>query len=154
MQSSVVLILVLFLLLLSCGSPEPEVIRYGEDECAYCRMRIVENQFGSELVTNTGRNHKFDSIECLAAFQLRQELATTEIHSRWVTDYLKAGELLNLSDAILVHSTTVRSPMALGFLAFASRADAEANISTEDRIISFQELSRQVDEAWGVKEGQ
>lgn len=59
----------LFCLLILVGcNPEPEPIRFGEDNCAYCKMGIVDPKFGSELVTDKGRVYKFDAIECMVPF--------------------------------------------------------------------------------------
>lgn len=51
----------------SC-SPESEPINYGKDACEYCRMSIVDQKFGCELVTTKGKAFKFDAVECMVNY--------------------------------------------------------------------------------------
>ena len=40
----------------SC-STEPEPLHYGTDVCHFCKMTLVDNKFGAELVTKNGKAH-------------------------------------------------------------------------------------------------
>jgi len=109
----------LALLLAGC-EPGPVEIRYGEDECAACRMRITDPRFASQLVMRTGKAYTFDAIECLIGFTEREGLAEEAIHSRWVADFAHPGRLIDVRSARWLHTPRVRSPMGLGVLAFSS----------------------------------
>jgi copper chaperone NosL len=104
-------------LLVTGCEPRPDPILYGEDVCAHCRMVIVDERYGAELVTTKGRVFKFDSIECLAAFVLDME-DSSEVHSLWVTAFHAPGELMQIADAVLLHSETLNSPMGGNLTAF------------------------------------
>ena len=54
--------------LLTACSQKPDKIRYGSDECAYCKMMITDNRFATQIVTETGKSIKFDAIECMADY--------------------------------------------------------------------------------------
>ena len=50
----------------SACSKGHQPINYGEDECEFCKMMVMDKRYGAELVTDKGKIYFFDSIECLA----------------------------------------------------------------------------------------
>ena len=120
---------VLALALVTFGSvacePEPQPIAYGEDVGDFCHMTITDERYGSELVMETGRVYKFDSIECLAAFHL-SEVDTSRVHSIWVTDFRNPGSLIRAEEAFFLRSPTLRSPMGMNLTAFGPDMDPVA----------------------------
>jgi copper chaperone NosL len=105
----------LALLLLACSSG-PVPIAYDQDGCDYCRMQISDRRFGAELITRTGKVHKFDSIECLASFYTTLRDSTT-VRSLWVSDYTRPGTLIPAREALYIHHEGPGSPMGRGLLA-------------------------------------
>lgn len=137
----------LSLLLLAGCTPEPEPIRYGQDECTYCRMSITDPRYGSELVTSTGKTYMFDSIECLAAHV--QTNPDVEVHSLWVTDYTRPEHLIRVDQAAFLHSDSLRSPMALNVAAFGDRARRDAaHDSLDGTPMGWAEVKHLVQEQW------
>lgn len=114
-------LLALALVVTAGCTPEPTPIVYGDDVCTHCRMSIVDDRYGSELVTRTGRTHTFDSIECLADYVLEID-EPESVHSLWVTSFQHPGELVAVEDAHFLHSEMLRSPMGANLTAF--RKDA------------------------------
>jgi copper chaperone NosL len=112
-------------------APEPEPIAYGEDLCAHCRMVIVDERYGAELVTTKGRIFKFDSIECLADYVLRS-IDAADVHSLWVTDYRAPGTLIDVTDATFLHSPALNSPMGANLTAFTA-----SGITPDDLLEEF-----------------
>jgi len=55
------------LLFISC-STKPQPIQYGKDVCDHCKMTIVDQKFGGEIVTKKGKAYKFDDLICMAKF--------------------------------------------------------------------------------------
>lgn len=104
-------------LLAGACAPRPEPIRYGEDVCAHCRMVIMDERYGAELVTTKGRVFKFDSIECLAAYVLEMS-DSSDIHSLWVTAFHTPGQLIRVDEAVLLRSRALNSPMGANLTAF------------------------------------
>ncbi len=102
-------------------APEPTPIVYGADLCVHCRMAIVDDRYGAELVTGTGRTHTFDSIECLADYVLGLD-DPASVHSLWVTSFQHPGALVAVDDVHFLHSEMLRSPMGANLTAF--RKDA------------------------------
>jgi copper chaperone NosL len=132
-----------------CSRTQPEAIRYGEDNCAYCRMNIVDREFGSELINKKGKVFKFDSIECLAAFVKRADIPTDQIHSIWVTDFSSPEMLIAVPDATFVRSESMRSPMGMGLFGFSS-AQAAGSFADEHTgtVLPWPDLEEVVAEAW------
>jgi copper chaperone NosL len=102
----------------------PEEFHFGEDLGAYCRMPIVDGRFAAQIVTQTGRVYKFDSIECMASYLAFQVTDETDVHSVWVSNAAKPGELLPATDAVFVRHPSIRSPMGGGWAAYADDAAA------------------------------
>lgn len=112
--------------LASCAPAGPRPIRYGAADCDFCRMGISDPRFGAEVVTRTGAVREFDSIECLAAYLLQSDDASTA-RSVWVADFRRPGTLVPASAARYLRTTQgPASPMGLGIMAVASTGDDRA----------------------------
>ena len=48
--------------LISSCSRSPEPIDYGTEECALCKMLITDQKYGSEIITEKGKNYKLDAV--------------------------------------------------------------------------------------------
>jgi copper chaperone NosL len=112
-----------------CSNKGPVEIHYGQDQCEYCNMNIVDKSFGSQLVTNKGKAFKFDSIECLAAFEQTAESDLTMNGSSWVTDFKNPGKFIKIDSAKLIFNEAHSSPMGVGLLGFSSESDADNYLS-------------------------
>ncbi|MCC5904768.1 MAG: nitrous oxide reductase accessory protein NosL [Balneolaceae bacterium] len=128
--------------------PKPQPIEFGGDQCAYCRMMITEPEFGTQTLNNQGRSFKFDSIECMAAYELTND-DPENIHSSWVPDFLNRGEWLEARSALYLHSETLRSPMGLNLSSYENRQTAEEmRQEYGGEIISFDEVLQIVEQEW------
>lgn len=114
----------------ACGAHGPEPIAYGVDTCGYCRMQIVDQRFGAELVTVKGRTVKFDSIECLVAYY-KQAAGAHDVASVWVTDVRHPGTLIDATRARFVDLGPGKAPMGRGWAAVAD-SSAAAQIGITD----------------------
>ena len=119
-----IILIVLPGLLCSCGT-DPEPINYGSDQCDHCRMTIVDNKFGSELITNKGKVYKFDAAECMVNFVKQNMIKQEDIKTRLVTDASKPGEFTDAIKATYLISERFPSPMGANLSAFGSKSDAE-----------------------------
>jgi len=120
------LLLVAALALCACsgargGAPSP--IEYGQRDCDFCRMTISDPRYAAELVTNTGKVHPFDSIECLAGYYA-QLADPASVRALWVSDYAHPGRFLRADSARFVRVAGPGSPMGRGLRAYAASADA------------------------------
>lgn len=102
-----------------CAS-EPEPLEYGRDVCHFCKMTLVDNKFGAELVTNKGKVFKFDDINCMVNFYHSGEVQHDGYAHKLVVNYEQPGELINVGEAFFLKSEEIRSPMASEVAAFES----------------------------------
>ena len=97
-----------FLLTSSCSNG-PVPIAYGADECGECRMKISDHRFGAELITKKGKVKKYDSVECLVAYVLKNDEQT--IGNIYVVDYSNPKTLIAGEAAGYLISKQIPSPM-------------------------------------------
>ncbi|MFN8287975.1 MAG: nitrous oxide reductase accessory protein NosL [Chitinophagales bacterium] len=110
------------LLLTSCNS-NPEPINYGKDLCTSCKMTIMDQKFGGELINDKGKIIKFDSGECMIAY--RQADNDFKVAKQLVANYANPGELIEADKAFYLHGGEVNSPMGGNLAAFKTREEAE-----------------------------
>ena len=117
----------LFFLLITSVSCSNEVkpINYGKDDCQFCKMTIMDKKFGVEIITKKGRAFKLDDLVCAQKFVKDKGIEITDIKEVYVNNYEEPGELLNLSNAILVKKDELGSPMGGNIAAFANEAAAD-----------------------------
>jgi copper chaperone NosL len=113
------------LLVLVACSPEPQPIEYGSDQCAFCRMTVVDRQHAAQVVTSKGRVYKFDAIECMIPY-VAAEGGPQGFAHLLVADYAAPGELVNAAAATYLISPAVPSPMGAFLSAFADEDQARA----------------------------
>jgi copper chaperone NosL len=109
-----------------CSVGQPD-IKYGADECAHCRMNVVDAKFGAALQTVKGRNYVFDAPECMVPFVgPKGHLVEQEVKAWYVSDFAHPGTLIDATKAFYLHSPQLRSPMRGNVAAFATEADRTA----------------------------
>ena len=126
-------------LIIGC-SQKPEPINYGEDGCHHCKMTIMDNRYGSEIVTEKGKVLKFDAIECMLNFQ--RENSTDHQKSLFlVTDFTDPGNLIEAESAYFLRSASLPSPMGM-FLTSCSSEQAANDLKDthQGTVYSWQNL--------------
>ncbi len=106
----------------SC-SVQPETIHYGEDNCHYCRMTIVDKIHGAEMVTKKGKVFKFDAVECMINYSA--EIDTEEVSLYLSNHYDAPEELIDATQATFLISKNLSSPMGAFLTSFERKSSAE-----------------------------
>ena len=117
-----ILIYIIFPVLLtfvSCGT-EPEPINYGHDQCYFCKMSIVDENYGAEVVTSKGKVYKFDAAECMINYLNENNLTDDEAGKLLVIDTSEPGKLIDAVKAYYLISPKLKSPMGENISAFES----------------------------------
>ena len=121
-----ILSLVILLGLYACEA-QPEPIHYGTDLCYNCKMTLMDEKFGCELVTQKGKVFKFDDLICMRRFLHSGTVATKDIKQLVVVNYEKKGDWLAVEKAYFLVATHIQSPMGSNTSAFSTREAALRN---------------------------
>lgn len=105
----------------SCATA-PEPLNYGKDLCHTCKMTLMDNKFGAELVTTKGKVYKFDDIRCFLNYYNSGFETPDSYHHILVVNYADPGKLINGTSAFYLRSPEIRSPMDGQIAAFSSKA--------------------------------
>lgn len=119
-SSVTVVVPLLFLFFLSSCSTKPEPIKVGTDNCFFCKMTITDARFGAELVTKKGKLYKFDDVHCILSFLQAKVVDENEISGIYLTDFSNGNQLVKATEALLLQSEDLRSPMNGNVAAFSS----------------------------------
>lgn len=109
-------------LIWSC-TPKTEAFNYGEDQCAFCKMSIVEDRYAAETVTSKGKVYKYDDISCMIRHNRNME--TKDFVFRVVNNFDHPEEFLDVNKAAFIRSDQYASPMGGNTAAFHT-AETEA----------------------------
>ncbi len=118
------IILITVSLLLGC-SKEISPIDYGKDQCAHCRMTIVDKKYGSEIVTSKGKVYKFDAAECTINYILDNKAEESDLEMILVTDLAQPEKFIDARTASFLISNKLRSPMGENISSFPDMETAK-----------------------------
>ena len=106
----IILVLITSSIFTAC-TPEGKPIAYGEDKCDFCRMSIVDQRFGGEIVTQKGKVYKFDAVECVINYLDERFDDESKLAYVLTNTFDKPGELINASECVYLVSQNMPSPM-------------------------------------------
>jgi copper chaperone NosL len=137
------MIILLCLSLAACKA-EPEPLQFGKDGCHACKMTLMDNKFGAELVTSKGKIYKFDDANCMLNFYNSGMVPADEMKEILIVDFSKPGKLIDARNALYVKSESIKSPMASNVAAFESNEDLKKlNDEWNGILLSWGELQTQ-----------
>jgi copper chaperone NosL len=106
--------------------PGPEPIRYGQDNCAFCKMTIADNRFGAEVCTRKGKVFKYDDFHCLLSALHAGTPYKKDIAAIYFVDF-SGGPWIAAANSFLLHSESFHTPMGGNIAAFASEGNRHHN---------------------------
>jgi copper chaperone NosL len=138
------IIIVSVLIQVSCSVKE-RPINYGTDECAYCKMIMMDHRFGAELVTEKAKVYTFDAAECLIDYlHYNTEIAQAS-SLLLITPYTDPNTLFDATKASYLVSGEMPSPMGAYLNAFRDLETARSFQSTKGgKIYNWEELSENI----------
>lgn len=122
------LLLIGMLSLSSCSSG-PQPIRWGKDNCHFCKMTISDQRFGAEVMTKKSKAYLFDDTHCLFKFLEEGTVPRQDIRAIYLTNFNAPNELLEVTQATLVQDERIKGPMNGDIAAFASEEAAKQTFS-------------------------
>lgn len=120
MKKTLVILFSSITLFLSSCSTNPEPIKFGSDNCNYCKMTITDNRFGAELVTNKGKIYKFDEISCMIGFATEEGIESKKIKGMYISDFCGSNQLLDKNKSYFLQSDSLKSPMGGNVATFSN----------------------------------
>ena len=120
------LLVVSFSLLLIGCSPTVEPISFGNDQCHFCKMSIVDQRYGAEILTTKGKVFKYDAIECMInALCENTNNEYSYMHSIYTIDFNQPTMLVDAKAAFYLVSEALPSPMGANLTGFKADAGAK-----------------------------
>ena len=116
-------------------SIEPEPLTYGKDQCHSCKMTLMDQKFGAELVTTKGKVYKFDDINCLFNFYNEGSVNKNDFRFKLVVDFSQPEKLIDAEKAVYLKSGEIKSPMASHIAAFET---AQTKLAAEWNATEFE----------------
>ena len=104
---------------------KPESIAAGKDDCAECKMTIMDPRFAAEILTKKGKVYKFDDVHCIALFMKKRGVEMGDIHQTLFVNYNNPTEFIKVSNAEFVVSSQLKTPMNGNAVALKSRQEAQ-----------------------------
>jgi len=137
------LILAFAVFFVSC-SVKPEPLVLGKDACYACKMTLMDERFGGEIVTKKGKVYKFDDLNCMINFSKSGYEPKDNIALQLVVDYAHPGNLVDVRKTTYCKSEQIKSPMAGQAAAFEKREDLEQyNSEWKGAVLTWAELIKQ-----------
>ena len=128
----------LLVLLLSCR-PTPQPIQYGMDGCHSCKMNIVDPRYAAQVVTSKGKVYKFDAVECMVDFSLKNQ--ETAFAYQLVNCFDQPKELAAAETCFFLISEKLPSPMGANLTAFSTQEEAlQMQKEKDGKTYSWNEL--------------
>ena len=130
----------MILAMFSC-TPESKPIAYGEDKCEFCRMSIVDQRFGCEIVTSKGKALKFDAVECMVNYIDENVEDETTVKLILTNTYDAPGQLSDATKCLYLKSKNMPSPMGKYINPFLSSSEVKkAQEQNSGEILNWEEL--------------
>jgi copper chaperone NosL len=120
--------MIIFVLVASACNQEPESINYGNENCSFCKMTIMDQRFSAECISKKGKTFKFDDIHCMVEFIRNGGVWKNEIAKIYLSDFSNKGKWIESKNAYILHSEDLKSPMGGNFAAFESESQRDKMI--------------------------
>lgn len=124
-KAFVLIVTILSFTVLSSCNTGPQAINFGSDNCDYCIMTIVDENFGAEIISKKGKAYKFDDLHCLKAFLDEGRIHESEINEIYYLDFATPASFISASTALLLQGEQINSPMGSNIATFSEKDSLE-----------------------------
>jgi copper chaperone NosL len=136
-----IVFLLIFISSLSSCTIKEKKIDYSVDDCTRCKMKLMDQRYGCEIVTSKGKVFTFDAIECMIPYLKRDEFKNNKPAFTIVTPYTNPGTLINAHSAYYLQSAKLPSPMGAYLTAFTDEKTAiDFQTKNGGKVYSWNEL--------------
>jgi copper chaperone NosL len=135
-MAGAVLVFPVLLFFASCSSG-PREIQWKKDACEFCKMTLMDNRYGAQLVNRNGKAFVFDDIICLSGYLDAGNIPKEKVRCIYFVDFTTSA-LLPAGEALIVKSESFRSPMSSHLASL--RANQPRTESAGDKVFTFEDL--------------
>lgn len=122
---------------------EAQPINFGQDQCHFCKMTIVDKQFAAQCVTKKGKQFKYDATECMVN-ELQKTGSESDMQILLVSNY-RGGPMLAAASATYLICPKIKSPMGAFLSAFATQEEGfKANKEHGGEVYTWQKLKEKL----------
>jgi copper chaperone NosL len=109
-------------------------------------MNIVDMRFKAEILSSKGKVHRFDSIECMAAWSQDHPEETS---GRWVTSAFHPEKWLPMERAFFLKADRLSSPMGASLSAYETEEELRRALQEfGGRVLSGKDLEDFIRGPW------
>lgn len=139
---SLFLLIGIIIVLGACGKKEIQPVAINEDTdiCEVCNMAVIDNQFATQVVMESGKSMAFDDVGCM--YDWLENNNNEDISAKFVRDY-NDEEWISVDEATYIHNLSVKTPMAYNVISFKDKASAEkfANENEGSQLMTVDDLA-------------
>ena len=140
----------ILVLLISGCEVAPKPIKYGVDNCHYCKMTVVDKIHAAEIVTKKGKIYTFDSAECMIHFL--KDFDTSEVKFYLSNAFSEPEKLIDATEATYLISQNIPSPMGAFLTAFNTKEKAlEIQTKKAGTLYHWNDLVKHIKKYLGLK---
>lgn len=129
-------------------------ISYGSDICSFTGKTIETVRYGGKIVMNDNTEHKFMSVECMAAYYLTLH-DRDEVIEMVTVDFAHGQQFVRVDDAVYLRSALRPSPNGMNLTAVdASNERMKAYIydAYPGEYLSWSEVLELVNQEWNLQQ--
>lgn len=128
---------------LSSCSQSPQPVNYGQDDCDFCKMTIMDPKFAGELITEKGKVSKFDDIKCLIGYMKSDAIRNQKVAGTFLTDFCGTHEFIDTEKGFFLSSPELKSPMN-GNIAIFADMDSLLKVQQQVKgeIVQWKDISK------------
>ncbi|HVY74547.1 MAG TPA: nitrous oxide reductase accessory protein NosL, partial [Puia sp.] len=123
-HAAAILVIIGTLFISGCSSG-PAPIQYGRDNCDFCKMGFEDKRSGAELITDKGKQYKFDDVHCLLGFLKENGVKRETVKDIYFVDFTDEHDFVNAENALLLKSDSLHTPMNGNVVAFKNADSAK-----------------------------
>lgn len=126
----------LALMFVSCSSG-PQPVQWKKEACEFCKMTMMDNRYGAQIINKHGKAFVFDDIICLSGYLDAGNIPKENIRCIYFIDF-NTSKLVAANSVVILKSETFRSPMSSHLASVSSDTDLKA--FNAEKVFKFDEL--------------
>lgn len=124
------------LMFVSCSSG-PQPVQWKKDACEFCKMTMMDQRYGTQIINRHGKDFVFDDIICLSGYLDAGNISKENIRCIYFIDF-NTSELVPANKVLILKSEAFRSPMSSHLASVSAETDIKPFLA--EKVFKFEEL--------------